>query len=244
MNCLILAAGKNTRLGIGIPKSLVKLEDEMLMERHFRIFSRLGVNNFCVISGYGFEKINEVVPKIAERHNVSVSILHNKHFNLENGFSVFRAKEWVENGGISDFFLTMGDHIFDTSFIAKFIKETVNQRFTLELAVDVPGISNSHVDIDDVTKVKVGSEGLIESIGKGIEEYTNYDTGLFRLKPEVFDTFSQSFDENKFTISDTVNRLVSRGQAKATAIEGYTWNDVDNPSDLEITRKLLQKKRL
>lgn len=242
MNCLILAAGRNSRLDTGIPKSLVDVEGERLMERHFRIFSALGVKNFCVISGYGADKINEEVPKIAEKYSVELSILHNERYDLENGFSVFRAKEWADKVGMDDFFLTMGDHIFDQAFVDKFIELTSDQKAILELAVDVPGESNEHVDIDDVTKVLVSGEGFINSIGKTIPEYTHYDTGLFRLKSEVFNWFSESFEEEKYTISDTVNRLVSSKEARVTVIEGFTWNDVDNPDDLETTKKLLAKK--
>lgn len=242
MNCLILAAGRNTRLDTGIPKSLVELNGEMLMERHFRIFSRLGVTKFCVISGYGAEKIDEKVPAIASKYGVQLSILHNERFDLENGYSVFRAKEWVEKEGISNFFLTMGDHIFDPGFVSRYIDLTNKQDTVLNLAVDIPGESNEHVDVDDVTKVLVKDNDLIESIGKTIPSYTHYDTGLFRLKSDVFDTFSESFSEEKYTISDSVNRLVSASQAKVTVIEGFTWNDVDNPSDLAITKKLLEKK--
>lgn len=242
MNCLILAAGRNTRLDTGIPKSLVKLEGEMLMERHFRIFSELGVKNFCVISGYNAEKINEAVPALADKYEVNVTILHNDRFDLENGFSVYRAKEWVETNQISDFFLTMGDHIFDPNFISEFINRTNNQDTILNLAVDIPGESNVHVDVDDVTKVLVKVGLLIGSIGKEIPKYTHYDTGLFRLKSDVFKTFSQSFENEQYTISDSVNKLVALDQAKVTVVDGFTWNDVDNPSDLEITKKLLEKK--
>ena len=242
MNCLILAAGRNSRLDTGIPKSLVDVKGERLMERHFRIFSGLGITNFCVISGYGADRINEEVPKIAEKYGVKVTILHNERFDLENGFSVYRAKEWAEENKLDDFFLTMGDHIFEKDFVSEFIKQTSDQSSTLELAVDVPGESNSHVDIEDVTKVLVDDKGFIQSIGKGIPSYTHYDTGLFRLKAEIFDRFTESFEENRYTISDTVNKLVANQQAKVTVIEGYTWNDVDNPSDLEITKKLLEKR--
>ena len=242
MNCLILAAGRNTRLDTGIPKSLVDLGDGTLMERHFRVFSGLGVKRFCVISGYGADKINEIVPKIAEKYNVEVDILHNERYDLENGFSVYRAKEWTDSKSIDNFFLTMGDHIFDPNFVSKYIEETSAQETILNLAVDIPGESNSHVDIDDVTKVLVSEEHFIQSIGKTIPEYTHFDTGLFRIKSKIFEYFTRSFDQEKYTISDTVNQLVSELQAKVSVIDGFTWNDVDNPDDLETTKKLLKKK--
>ncbi|GAB4236140.1 MAG: hypothetical protein Tsb0034_10650 [Ekhidna sp.] len=212
------------------------------MERHFRVFSKLGVKRFCVISGYGADKINEEVPKIASKYGTEVTILHNERFDLENGFSVYRAKEWVEQYSLRDFFLTMGDHIFDPNFVKRYMELTSDQDTTLNLAVDIPGESNAHVDIDDVTKVLVDDEGFIQSIGKEIKTYTHYDTGLFRLKAEVFDEFSKSFENERFTISDTVNSLVKMKQAKVSVVDGFTWNDVDNPADLEATKKLLERR--
>lgn len=244
MNLVILAAGKNTRLDTGIPKSLVTLNDETLMSRHIRIFKSHGVKKFCIISGYGAEKLEEVLPVLKKHHNADITILHNDRFDLENGFSVFRAKEWVEENEMSDFFLTMGDHVFDSEFVGEFVKKSSSLKNTLQLAVDMPGESNNHIDIDDVTKVLVDSEGFIKSISKTIPEYNRYDTGLFRLKSEVFDEFQRSFDQEEYTISETVSKLIDSREAKSILVEGYTWNDVDNPDDLQSTIDLMDQKRL
>jgi choline kinase len=244
LNLVILAAGKNTRLDTGIPKSLVKLNGETLMSRHIRLFKEHGVKKFCIISGYGAEKLEEALPELQNTHNADITILHNKRFDLENGFSVFRAKEWVEENSMKDFFLTMGDHVFDPNFIKEFIAKSSSLENTLQLAVDMPGDSNEHIDIDDVTKVLVDEQAFIESIGKTIESYNRYDTGLFRLKSSVFDVFSKSFDQEEYTISQSVSKLIADKQAKSVLVEGYTWNDVDNPDDLQSTIKLMDESRL
>ena len=244
MNLVILAAGKNTRLDTGIPKSLVKLNDETLMSRHIRLFKQHGVKKFCIISGYGAKNLEQALPELKATHNVDITILHNKRFDLENGFSVFRAKEWVEKYRMEDFFLTMGDHVFDPDFIKEFILKSSQLETTLQLAVDMPGESNKHIDIDDVTKVQVDNNEFIESIGKTISGYNRYDTGLFRLKSEVFEVFQQSFDQEEYTISQSVSKLIASKQAKSVLVEGYTWNDVDNPDDLQSTIKLMNESRL
>ncbi|MEQ9466237.1 MAG: NTP transferase domain-containing protein [Ekhidna sp.] len=244
MNLVILAAGKNTRLDTGIPKSLVTLHGETLMSRHIRIFKQQGVKKFCIISGYGAEKLEAALSVLKSTHDADITILHNKRFDLENGFSVFRAKEWVEGNGMDDFFLTMGDHIFDPNFVKEFVRKSEGLETTLQLAVDMPGDSNAHIDIDDVTKVLVDEKDMIQSIGKIIPEYNRYDTGLFRLKSGVFDTFQESFDKEEYTISQSVSKLIASGQAKTVLVEGYTWNDVDNPDDLQSTIKLMDQKRL
>ncbi|MEP0984727.1 YmdB family metallophosphoesterase [Ekhidna sp.] len=244
MNLVILAAGKNTRLDTGIPKSLVTLNGETLMARHIRIFKKCGVKKFCIISGYGAEKLQAALPQLIETHDADITILHNERFDLENGFSVFRAKEWVEENGLGDFFLTMGDHVFDPNFVKEFIKKSSILDKTLQLAVDMPGESNKHIDIDDVTKVQVDGDGFIDAIGKMIPKFNRYDTGLFRLKSKVFEVFQQSFDQKEYTISESVSKLMANREAKSVLIEGYTWNDVDNPDDLQSTIQLMDKKLL
>lgn len=244
MNLVILAAGKNTRLDTGIPKSLVTLNGETLMSRHIRIFKSHGVKKFCIISGYGAAKLQDALPELRKTHDADITILHNERFDLENGFSVFRAKEWVEQNEMTDFFLTMGDHVFDPEFVGEFVKKSSDLETTLQLAVDMPGESNNHIDIDDVTKVLVDDEDFIQSISKKIPEYNRYDTGLFRLKTRVFDVFQQSFDQKEYTISESVSKLIDGREAKSVLVEGYTWNDVDNPDDLQSTIKLMDQKRL
>lgn len=244
MNLVILAAGKNTRLDTGIPKSLVTLNDETLMSRHIRIFKRYGVTKFCIISGYGSDKLEAALPGLQSEHDADITILHNERFDLENGFSVFRAKEWVEKNQMDNFFLTMGDHVFDPEFVEEFIEKSSGLETTLQLAVDMPGESNKHIDIDDVTKVFVDDNDFIDSIGKTIPTYNRYDTGLFRLKSEVFEVFQQSFDRKEYTISESVSKLMASKQAKSVLVEGYTWNDVDNPDDLQSTINLMDQKLL
>lgn len=244
MNCLILAAGRNSRLDTGIPKSLVKVGEESLLSRHLRIFKSLGVTNFCVISGYQASTLEGKLDELRAYHDVDITVIHNDRWDLENGFSVSKASAWVEEKNISNFFMTMGDHIFQSGFVDSFIKKSSALKHDLQLAVDKPGESNDHIDIDDVTKVDVNDDWSIQSIGKGLTDYNYYDTGLFRLKSVVFKVLQNCFDQNRFTISDMVTDLISSSQAVVTPIEGFTWNDVDNPNDLGDTLELIAQGRL
>ncbi len=244
LNCLILAAGRNTRLDTGKPKSLLKVAGESLLSRHLRIFKSYGVENFCVITGYQAESIEKELVELRELHQVNVSTKHNDRYDLENGFSVSKAETWVSEKEIGDFFMTMGDHIFEEGFVESFISKSAALESDLQLAVDVPSEMNKHIDIDDVTKVDVGDSNRIKAIGKTIEKYNHYDTGLFRLKASVFEVLQNCFSENRFTISDMVTDLINSDQARVTPIPGFTWNDVDNPDDLEGTLKLISDDRL
>lgn len=244
MNCLILAAGRNTRLDTGKPKSLVKVGDESLLSRHLRIFKSFGISNFCIVTGYQAESIEEKLVELRELHQVKIVTKHNDRYDLENGFSVSKAEAWVKEQGLEDFFMTMGDHIFQEDFVESFISKSSALKSDLQLAVDIPSETNKHIDIDDVTKVDVDHDFRIKAIGKGIENYNYYDTGLFRLKAAVFDVLENCFSQNRFTISDMVTDLIDSDQARVTPVIGYTWNDVDNSDDLEGTLKLISDNRL
>lgn len=244
MNCIILAAGKNTRLDTGIPKSLVSINGETLLSRHIRVFKSQGIRKFCIVSGYKAEKLEEEIPKLVDEHNVEIAICHNERFDLENGYSVYTAREWVENHDVTETFLTMGDHIFSTGMVESFIAKSAATPSILQLAVDSPGDSNNHVDVEDVTKVQADDDFNIKEIGKELTSYNYYDTGLFKLKREVFPAFESCFERNKYTISDMVTYLIGIGQAKAVLTAGFVWNDVDNPDDLAKTTELLKQAKL
>ncbi|EGP66078.1 hypothetical protein HMPREF9182_1116 [Streptococcus sp. oral taxon 056 str. F0418] len=59
MRAIILAAGMGTRLQpitLNTPKSLIKIEEETLIERQIRFLRERGVEEIIVITGYLAEK--------------------------------------------------------------------------------------------------------------------------------------------------------------------------------------------
>ena len=239
IKCVILAAGKNTRLDTGMPKSLLQVNGISLLERHIQQFNKVGCQEFCIVTGHNPEPIEKIIAVLSEKYSVEIDTVHNERYDLENGFSVSVAEDWVNKSSIDGFYLTMGDHIFQQSFVQAFHKG-VEKGITEELclAVDVPSKFNEHIDIDDVTRVFVETNGSIKQIGKGLLEYNRYDTGLFYLKPGVFHALKSCFEHGKFTISDMVSTLIQQDHATTLDIVGHLWNDVDNFSDLDNTSKL------
>jgi choline kinase len=233
MNCIILAAGRNTRLDNGIPKSLLSVQGETLMERHMRLFSAVGVTNFCIVTGYRNEMLEDFFEKNQDRLP-PVTLVHNPDFDQANGISLLCAAEWIQRKSEENFFFTMADHFFTEDFLMEAVKgmETLD---VLTLLVDRPGKLNAHIDLEDVTKVKV-SENKIAEIGKHLAEYDVYDTGLFLANKRMFDHLKNCIDNGGDSISNMVQALASIKKADVYEVSGYFWNDVDTPSDLDATR--------
>lgn len=233
MKCIILAAGRNTRLDNGIPKSMLKVGDETLMERHIRLFRHIGVTQFCVITGYRHQMLEAFFASRTEYISSAVQLIHNPEFDRANGVSLNCASDWV---GSSDepFFFTMADHFFTEAFLKEVIKAVANVK-TLTLVVDRPSEINKHIDLEDVTKVKT-SKGLIVEIGKQLKEYDCYDTGLFMARKVMFEHLRTSIANGGDSISNMVQALAGKGLADVYEVNGHFWNDVDTPSDLATTR--------
>ena len=243
-HAIILAAGRNTRLDKGIPKSLTSLISETIMERHIRIFSNFGVREFCVIGGYQFEKLSSFLETLAVKYQVEIEVFLNDDLDKENGYSVMQSKFWVQKKGIDHALLTMGDHIFHSELIHSFLNKTVLNNASLYLATDRPGVANKHIDLEDVTKVKTSVDDEILEIGKGLKDFNCFDTGLFMIHKSLFEEFDAVFGQGKYGISDVVRSLSTRKSAYSVDVSGFAWNDIDNELDLKNTVEMIKLGRL
>lgn len=232
MNCIILAAGRNTRLDNGIPKSLLAVQGETLMERHIRLFSKIGVKRFCVVTGYRNEMLEDFFNK--KDQFSSVDLIHNPQYDLANGISLMCASEWAEGLPEENFFFTMADHFFTEDFLQD-AKKAMQTLDILTLIVDRPGKLNEHIDLEDVTKVKVTDNKIVQ-IGKHLTDYDVYDTGLFLANKRMFGSLKACIDQGGDSISNMVQALASVKKADVFEVSGHFWNDVDTPSDLDTTR--------
>ena len=85
------------------------------------------------------------------------------------------------------------------------------------------------VDMDDVTRV-MAKDGLIQNIGKGIEDYNCFDTGIFLCNPVLFSALEQSVRETgDDSLSGGVRTLAGKGRVRAMPIDGRFWIDIDDP---------------
>ncbi len=222
MKCLIIAAGRGSRLRQRAEsKPLVPVLGTPLIERVIRAARRGGADEFYVVSGYQGPRLRAHLDVIADRDAITIRHLINDRWQEPNGVSVLAARESLGE----PFLLLMSDHLFDPEIVRGLCREARSHGLTL--AVD-RNIDNPHVDLSDVTRV-LDRSGRIREIGKGIERYNCFDTGIFRCDPELFDALELSIARNgDASLSGGVRLLAQDGLAYTYDIGERYWLDVDD----------------
>ncbi len=233
MKCLIIAAGQGSRLrSIAEAKPLIPLRNTPLIERVIDSCLEAGVDGFYVVVGYKGSSVRAHLEKVSLAKNVPIAIIENEEWERANGISVLKAKSHINE----PFLLMMGDHIFDPE-IARLLIRQSSENEGIMLAVD-EDLKNPFVDMDDVTRV-VTQENLIQKIGKGIEPYNCFDTGVFLCDPTLFSAIEKSAEEGDDSLSGGVRNLAKQGKAKTVPIDGLFWCDIDDPNNFKQAEEYL-----
>jgi choline kinase len=237
MKCLIIAAGKGTRLAnLGDSKPLVPLLGKPLIIRVIETARTAGIDEFYVVTGYKAETIEETLTAFAEKNRVSVNFIYNQEWEKQNGISVLKGREKLHE----PFFLLMSDHIFDKS-ILRVLRYFPAGFDEVVLAVDTRITGNPLVDLEDVTKVQVEAGNIID-IGKSISPYNAFDTGIFLCTPVIFSALAESAKNGDDSLSGGIRVLASQKKAKVMDIGNASWIDVDNEEMLKKAEIMLARK--
>ena len=225
MKCLIIAAGQGTRLKKkGEVKPLVSLLGVPLIERVIRSAIEGGATEFYVVTGYQEMLITNFLKPLEERLQISLTLIHNDEWQAENGLSVLKARDRIND----QFLLLMADHLFDPDIIRSLRGHPLNEGDVL-LAVDTD-TQNSLVDMEDVTKVHI-QNGKILNIGKTIDEFNGFDTGCFLCTTAIFEAIEEAQNiHHDTTLSGAIRVLGERQHAKAVPTQKF-WIDVDDKTD-------------
>jgi len=225
MKCLIIAAGKGSRLRQqGDSKPLIPILGLPLIERVIHSAIEAGADDFLVVTGYQEDLIRSFLVSLTDRLGCSITPIFNEDWEKENGLSVLKAREYLQE----PFLLLMADHLFDPS-IARELMALALFDDEIALGVDVD-TSNSSVDMEDVTRVKT-KDGKILDIGKGLTDFNAFDTGIFLCTPAIFNALERSAKQDgDNTLSGAVKILAAEGKAKTFEISGRFWIDVDDPA--------------
>jgi len=234
MKCLILAAGRGSRLtGEADSKPLVTVAGLPLIERTIATAQRAGFTDFYVVTGHNAPALEAFLSDLSSRRNVSITPIRNPRWEAGNGTSLLAAREALDD----NFILLMADHVFEEDILTRLSRETLENEEVI-LAADFDVTRDSPVDEDDATRV-LTADGRIVDIGKGIERYNAYDTGIFLCSPEVFSAAEESAQTGDDSLSGGIRVMAERGRARVFEVQGRSWMDIDTPHDLERAERLL-----
>ncbi len=234
MKCLIIAAGKGSRLQArGECKPLIPILGLPLIERVIHCARAGGVDEFIVVTGYKGQQVCTFLDQLSKRLQIPITTIANEGWEKENGLSVLKARECLRE----PFLLLMSDHLFDPAIARKIMKLPIDDGEVI-LAVDLD-IRNPLVDLQDVTRVKTEG-GKLSSIGKDLSDYNGFDTGIFLCTPTVFEALERCASEHgDTTLSGAMRILAAESQAKTSDIGADFWIDVDDPAAYRRAEKAL-----
>lgn len=234
MDCLILAGGDGTRLSaVHHAKPLVPILGLPLLERVVLAAREAGARRYVVVTREGYrDEVASFVRGLAARRSLDMRVLVSPRVSPENGWSALEAR-----GALTEpFLLLMADHLVSPSTLREFVSGGLAGT-DLVLGVD-PRTGDTGVDAADATKVRLDGERVL-AIGKELEQYDAYDTGLFLCSRAVFDALQESAASGEPSMSAAVRILAAQDRATTRLIDDGYWVDVDTPAQLQRAKRLL-----
>ncbi len=234
MKCLILAAGKGSRIiAKGDSKPIIPLLGLPLIERTIVAAARAGLTDLYVVTGYNGERVAEFLANLSRRRSLSITTIMNPNWESGSGTSLLAAREWFDE----NFVLLMADHVFDETILSSMVRETLGDG-ELMLAIEYVVTDGRLHDADDVTSV-LAEDGRILEITRGGEAYNACGTGIYLCSPAIFRAAEESSLAGDQSLSGAVRCLVEGRQAKAFDVQDRYWIDIDMPADLRRAETLL-----
>ena len=234
MQCLILAAGRGSRITEnGDPKPLLPLAGLPLIERTIAGAHRSGLTEFYVVTGYKGGRIEAFLSDLSQRRRLPITTITNEEWERGNGTSVLSGRDLFDE----NFVLLMADHVFDESILSRLLHETLRDDEII-LAADFNVNENRLIDVNDVTKVLVEDQRIVD-IGKDIDKHNAYDTGMFLCSPAIFSALEECLGDGDGSLTGGVRLLAKKKKAKVFDIEDRFWMDIDTPNDHRKAETLL-----
>lgn len=226
MKCVIIAAGQGLRLRDIAPlKPLAPLWGTPIIAHVIDCALAGGATEFVVVTGYEGDKLEKFLYSLAAARGLRLNCIRNPNWKASNGLSVAAASPVLAG----KFLLLMSDHLFDPEIVRDLLRAGADAPGVM-LAVD-RRLDSPFVDLEDVTRVDVAPDGRIRRIGKLIDSYNAFDTGVFLASPKLIEAIEASVAAGGIgSLSEGMQRLASEGLAMARDIGDRFWIDIDDPA--------------
>lgn len=219
MKVAILAGGRGSRLGAGLPKPLAEIGGRPLIWHVMMHYRQSGLSNFVIALGHGGDAIRRYFAEAAPA-DWSVALVDTGEDTMTGG----RIRRLQPHLGGETFMLTWADGLSDVDIGALAAFHRRHGRLATVTAVaPPPRFGRLTLDGDRVTQFAekpTGAEGWING-------------AFFVLEPQVIDLI-----EGDATVWETgpLPTLAANGQLMAYRHTGF-WDCVDTASDLAALRR-------
>ena len=231
MRAILLAAGMGTRLRPlteETPKSLIKINEEPLLERQVKFLNEIGIEEIYIVTGYLKEKFKY----LEEKYNVV--LIHNEYYDKYNNiYSMYLAKEFLGNSYVID-----ADVYLTKNFLRKNLQNSCyfsGEKNTLEKEWKLNYDSNNKVYSIEIVKGK-------NYILSGISYWSLKDAEI--IKDELI-KLSDKFDSKELQNlywDDLVKMNLDKLEVYIEKIEENDWYEIDNLQELNELKKIVEKK--
>jgi NDP-sugar pyrophosphorylase family protein len=236
---LVFAGGQGRRMGVELPKALVRLDGQTLVERCVRFFARAGFSDFVFLLRHGHEKVYQHLNEL-DLHGMRTSFSVCRE-GMEAGRENGRAKALkyaLEMGHVNPSkrcLVTFPDDIFtDETLLPRILGEhlrAVNSLQALGSLVLTNGMRWPY------GTAEVDRFGLVRSFTEKPFVHKPTSVGNYLMEPEVYGLLSGCVDMNNdgpLELEQTVIPLLSRmGRLHGVFIPSQSWLPINTQKDLE-----------
>lgn len=210
VRAIILAAGTASRLRpltLHTPKCLLKVGERTLLQRSMDALIKAGIRQFCIVTGYLHEQIEDFVRQ-TYGESIDVCFIHNKDFETTNNiYSLWLARPQADG---QEVLLLDSDLLYDGKIVERVLADKHENVLTLirhELGEEeMKVVMNGDGAITEISKTCDPASAAGESLG--IERMGKaYTTTLYK---ELDTMMNEEHLENKF-YELAFLRLIAKG---------------------------------
>ncbi|MCK5057871.1 MAG: phosphocholine cytidylyltransferase family protein [Candidatus Aminicenantes bacterium] len=237
MKALILASGTAQRLKPlteRIPKCLVKVNGDSILDRLLNQFSQAGIDDVVITTGPFEDKIKAAVKSYSEKLNIT--LVKNEIYDQTNYiYSIFRAKAELND----DILLAHGDLVFEDHVLTRLLSAKQRNVVVVRKNYRPPKDFKAQIKDNRVLKISTKIDG----------PDTHFLAPLYRFYKEDFQLWLDKIIEfvNKKNVhcyaEDALNELLPcHIELNPLYITGEICLEIDDFDDLKEGKKLLSAK--
>ncbi len=225
---IILCAGRGGRINNTYPKVLRFVSGLSFLERHLYGLAQYGVNDFIIVTGYNNNLIESFIHRKQLNHKYHLQLQFSPDWNKkENVYSVYVTKNLMKH----PFFVVMGDHLFDYSFLENFKFESQEK---MVIFVDSNPL---YFDPAHSTKVVMDETDRIFRVSKYLKSYQATEIGLAYCPLTLFKTLEECIKLNQTNWNDTQDLHARSSFVYGFDIKGAFWTNNNTQADFKKSRE-------